>query len=331
MDLYDTHGIHKVYEKWPEIATESYNSHEKIDLAGVNHVVFAGMGGSGTVGDIFAAILSKTNIHVSSVKGYLLPETIDSSTLVVVTSVSGNTDETLTVLKTAAESDCMVLAVSSGGKMEQFCSENAINHRKIKEIHSPRASLVRYLYSLIGILEPLLPIGKSEVEESIKKMQEMQKKISFDNPDNPSLNLARWIGGIPVIYYPFGLQSAAVRFKSCLQENAKQHAMTEDVIEACHNGIVSWEIESDCQPILIRGMDDYVKTRERWDILEKYFGEKSIDFYTVDSVNGGILSKIINLVYMLDFASIYLAVISGIDPTPVKSIDHIKSEMKGQL
>lgn len=323
--------MHKVYERWPEIAAESYNSHERVDLAGVDHVVFAGMGGSGTVGDIFAAILSKTDIHVSSVKGYLLPETIDSSTLVVATSVSGNTDETLTVLKTAAESDCIVLAASSGGKMERFCSENAINHRKIKEMHSPRSSLVGYLYSLIGILEPVLPIGKSEVGESVKKMQEMQKKISVCNTDNPSLNLARWIGGIPVIYYPFGLQSAAVRFKNCLQENAKQHAMTEDVIEACHNGIVSWERESNCQPILIRGRDDYVKTRERWDMLERYFEGKNIDFYTVDSVNGGILSKIINLVYVLDFASIYLAVISGIDPTPVKSVDHIKSEMKARL
>lgn len=329
---HDMHGMHKVYEKWPEIATKSYNAHERIDLAGVDHVVFAGMGGSGTVGDIFAAILSKTDIHVSNVKGYLLPETVDSDTLVVATSVSGNTDEALTVLKRAAESDCMVLAASSGGRMEQFCSKNGINHRKIEEIHSPRASLVGYLYSLIGILEPVLPIGKPEVEESIKKMQETKKKISISNleRDNPSLNLAGWISGIPVIYYPSGLQSVAVRFKNCLQENAKMHAMTEDVIEACHNGIVSWEKESDCQPILIRGKDDYVKTKERWNMLERYFGEKKIDFYTVDSVDGGILSKIVNLVYMLDFASIYLAISSGIDPTPVRSVDYIKSEMKAR-
>lgn len=326
---HDAQGMHEIYEKWPEIAAKSYNAHKRIDLAGINHIVFAGMGGSGTIGDAFTAILSRTSIHVSNIKGYLLPETVDSSTLVVATSVSGNTDETLTALETAAGLDCRVLAISSGGKMEQFCSKNNVDYRKIEKIHSPRASFVGYLYSLIRILESILPIGRQEVEESIKSMQEIQKEISACNldRDNPSLNLAKWISGIPVIYYPFGLQSAAIRFKNCLQENAKWHAMTEDVIEACHNGIVSWEKGSDCQPILIRGKDDYLKTKERWGILEKYFEEKGIDFYAIDSVDGGILSKIVNLMYVFDYASIYLAIISGIDPTPVRSIDYIKSEM----
>ena len=84
------------------------------------------------------------------------------------------------------------------------------------------------------------------------------------------MRLAEWLDDTPVIYYPFGLYAAAVRFKNSLQENAKKHAMIEDVIEACHNGIVAWEKDSNLKPILIRGSDDYIKTKERWNIIKEY-------------------------------------------------------------
>ena len=189
--------------------------------------------------------------------------------------------------------------------------------------------MVNFLYSIINILDLILPIGKLQVEESIREMRALQKIISTENlnENNTSLNLANWIKGIPVIYYPFGLQSAAIRFKNSLQENSKSHAFAEDVIEACHNGIVSWEKESNCHPILLEGVDDFIKTKERWIILKEFLKEERIKFYEITSVNGGILSKIINLIYVLDFASIYLAIILKLDPTPVKSIDYIKKKM----
>ena len=330
IEQFDAQKMYKVYDDWPKMALNAFNfSHEKINYPEINHIVFAGMGGSGTIGDIFAAILSKTNIHVTNVKGYLLPKTVDLNTLVIATSISGNTNETLTVLESAAKLDCKVLAISSGGKMEEFCLNNNIEYRKIKKIHSSRASLVNFLYSIINILDLILPIGKLEVEESIREMRALQKIISTENlnEDNTSLNLANWISGISVIYYPFGLQSAAIRFKNSLQENSKSHAFAEDVIEACHNGIVSWEKESNCHPILLEGIDDFIKTKERWIILKEFLKEERIKFYEITSVNGGILSKIINLIYVLDFASIYLAIILKLDPTPVKSIDYIKKKM----
>ena len=92
--------MYAVYDSWPEIAIKAYNSNLiPADFKNVNHVVFAGMGGSGALGDIFSAILSKTSMHVTLVKGYILPKTVDSNTLVVITSVSGNTAETLAVLE----------------------------------------------------------------------------------------------------------------------------------------------------------------------------------------------------------------------------------------
>ena len=130
-----------------------------------------------------------------------------------------------------------------------------------------------------------------------------------------------------MIYYPLGLQAAAIRFKNSLQENAKLHAITENVIEACHNGIVAWERPSNIKPILIEGYDDYVKTKERWTILKEYFDSKNIDYKEVTSIRGSILSKLINLIYLLDFSSIYYAILLKIDPTPIDSINFVKSRL----
>jgi len=330
LEKYDPNGMHKVYDQWPEIARESYESdYDQITFDEINHIVFTGMGGSGAIGDLFSSILSKSNIYVSLVKGYLLPKTIDKNTLVIVTSVSGNSVESLTVLESAKKLDCSLVAFSSGGKIENICSKNNIDYRKIKLIHSPRSSFVKYVYSMLNVLNPILSITKNEVDESIDQLTKIGRQICSENlsETNPSLNLARWISGIPIIYYPHGLQSAAIRFKSSLQENAKTHAIIEDVLEACHNGIVAWEKKSLVQPILIRGKDDYVKTKERWDIVKKYFEENKIDFREIESSEGHILTKLVSLIYTLDYVSIYKAILSKTDPSPVKSIDFVKNRL----
>ena len=179
---------------------------------------------------------------------------------------------------------------------------------------------------ILKVLGPVLPLKEKDIFESIRELEKTSRLISSENLDknNPSLKLAEWISGIPVIYYPFGLQAAAVRFKNSLQENAKRHAMIEDVIEAGHNDIVSWEKKDKVQPILLEGTDDYIKTKQRWDILKKYFMINKIDYNEVHSVNGSIISKLINLIYVLDYSTIYLAALSKVDPTPTKSIDFIK-------
>ena len=81
------------------------------------------------------------------------------------------------------------------------------------------------------------------------------------------------------------------------------------------------------QPILIQGYDDYFKTKERWNILKEFFNSKQIECKEIHSLNGSIVSKIINLIYLLDYASIYHSVISGIDPSPVSAIDFIKERL----
>ena len=322
--------MHNVYDKWPHIARDAYDSDlESVDFKDIDNVVFSGMGGSGAVGDLFSSILSKTNIHTTVVKGYELPKTVDKNTLVVITSISGNTIEVLTTLESATKKDCSVIAFSSGGRMESFCTKNNVEFRKIPQIHSPRASFPSYVYSILKTLNSIIPIKKQEITNSLEKLELVSKEISSENlsDTNPSLNLANWITGIPIIYYPWGLQAVAIRFKNSLQENAKTHAIIEDVIESGHNGIVSWEKPSDMVPIMIEGKDDHIKTKERWTILRQYFEENNIAYKEISSLEGGILSKIMSLIYLLDYSTIYYAARLGINPSPIKSIDFIKERL----
>ena len=115
LEKVDTKCMFKTYDKWPEIASESFEKKfEKVQYDDIDHIVFAGMGRSGSIGDTIAAILSKEDIHISNVKGFLLPKTVDSKTLVVVTSVSGITKESLEILQNAKKTSAKIVSFSSG-------------------------------------------------------------------------------------------------------------------------------------------------------------------------------------------------------------------------
>ena len=157
----DTKKMYKEYDRWPEIAQNSFESNQAtVNFGNVKHIVFAGMGGSGSIGDIFSSILSKSTIHVNVVKGYLLPTTVNSETLVIVVSVSGNTEESLSIIKSAYKKKCKLVGFSSGGKLLEFCQKNKIEHRMITKYHSPRASFTSYLYTILKVLHSSLKINQ---------------------------------------------------------------------------------------------------------------------------------------------------------------------------
>lgn len=323
--------MHKIYDEWPKIAQKAYKfEHKVIQYKKVNHIVFSGMGGSGTLGDIFASIFSCTNIQIDVVKGYRLPKTVSKNTLVIVTSVSGNTAETISVLKEAIKNKCKIISFSSGGKIIELCKNNKINYRIIPQDINPRTSLVAYLYSMLKVLKPIIPISENEVNMSIKKLKITQKLISSENlhSSNLSLKIAKSISKIPVIYFPYGLGSVAIRFKNSLEENSKMYVIVEDVIEACHNGIVAWENTSEnIRPILIQGYDDNIHTKKHWKILKNFFNVKNIKYIEIKSLKGDILTKIINLIYLLDYVTIYRAIINKTDPFLVEPINFVKKRI----
>jgi glucose/mannose-6-phosphate isomerase len=330
LEKYDSRYMYKTYDLWPELAKTAYESTMKIfSLNNIDHIILSGMGGSGAICEVISAILSKTNIHTSVVKGYHLPNTVNEKTLVIVISVSGNTSETLSILKSASDKSCFIVSFSSGGKMTEICNERKILNYLIPMHNSPRASFTSFLYSILNVMRDILPINKSDIYQSLDELENLKKSICSNNltNSNPSLSLAKYLVGIPIIYYPWGLQSAAIRFKNSLNENTKIHAISADIVEATHNGIVAWEKKSNVTPIIICGPNDYEKTQTLQLQLEKFFKEHNINFYTVNSISGSILTKLVYLIYLCDYASIYAAILSKSDPTPVDAINYFKKSL----
>jgi glucose/mannose-6-phosphate isomerase len=331
LQKYDKESMYKIYDDWPKLAEKSYEFENQVtEFKQIKQIVFAGMGGSGTVGDIFSSILSCTNIQVDVVKGYRLPKTVSKNTLIITTSVSGNTAETITILENAINKKMNIIAFSSGGKMIELCKKNNITHKIIPQKLNPRSSLIVYLYSMLKVLNKIIPITEKEIELSIKQLIESKKNIYSENltSNNLSLKIAKSLGDIPLIYFPAGLSSAAIRFKNSLQENSKTHVIAEDIIESCHNGIVAWEkISKQVKPILIQGYDDNIHTKKHWKILKNFFNEKNVEYNEIQSLEGDILTKIINLIYVLDYASIYVAIINKTNPFSVEPINFIKKRI----
>jgi len=323
----DSTRMFQSYDEWPKIALESYeNTQLTKSYEKTQHIAICGMGGSGTIGDFISSILSKENIHVSIIKGYTLPTNVDKETLLIPISISGNTEETLSAMMQGYKIGCKIIAFSSGGKMERYCNEKNIDFYKFNMINSPRVSFVNFLFPILKILEGIVKIEKSVIKHTLESLEKTRENIYSKNltDTNTALNLATWLEPTPVIYYPYGLKAAAIRFKNSLQENAKMHVIHEDLIETCHNGIVAWEKKSRNKPIFIRGKDDHPQTKQRWKILKEYFNENSISYKEIISEHENIFSKLINLIYILDYATLYKAIQLGIDPFPVNSIDFIK-------
>ena len=327
LQKFDVKKMYEIYDKWPEIARESYEKAEvNSSYDEVSHIAVCGMGGSGALGDFIASILSKEKIHVSVIKGYTLPTNVDKDTLLIAISISGDTEETLSALKQGYEIGCKTIAFSSGGKIKKYCEERKIDFCGLEMINSPRVSFVNFLFPILKTLENIVKIKEDDMKKTLKSLEETKKNICSENLSNSNiaLELAEWLESTPVIYYPYGLKAAAIRFKNSLQENSKMHVINEDLIEACHNGIVAWEQSSTSKPIFIRGKNDHPQTKRRWDILKEYFNDRNISYKEVISEEDSIFSKLINLIYILDYTSIYKAILLKTDPTPVRSIDFVK-------
>lgn len=330
LNKFDTTGIRLIYDKWDKVALNYFNlGHEYSNIGNVQQIVFAGMGSSGTIGDVFEALYSHAKIRPTVVKGYTLPNTVNSNTLVVATSISGNTDEVLNVIDEAEKHECKIVAFTSGGKLEDYCKRHNIVFEKIDLLHSPRASSIAFLYFMLKTLLPVTPFSKSHIMESIELLRQLQQKINSTNlnSSNEALDIASWISSPPLIFHPPELRAAAIRFKNSLQENSKMHAAVEDVVESSHNAIVAWENPSYMKPLLLERDDEHPKIRERCNILKEYFIQNGIQYKKIHAVSGNTLSRLICSIYLFDYVSIYRAVMSSIDPSPVRSIDFIKERI----
>lgn len=341
----DRSSICSAYDQWPEYCKHAFSRSIDIDkklFDNVSSIVFSGMGGSGTTGDIIADWMRlKCGIPVHVAKNYHIPAFVNDKTLFIALSVSGGTEETLTTLIEAASAGAKVIAVSQGGEMEQICRKKKLFHLTIQQRILPRVTLPEVLYSVLNLLthSSFLDDLKDQIHDSMQSMEQVGGKIcqACEYESNPAKQLASWmLGHMPAAYCSPLQRGVGIRFKNSMNENAKANAIAADILDACHNELVSWNYKdgkenSVLKPIFVRNKADPEEISTRFDVFKEMLQKNGHEVYETPLYGSTPLSTIISSLYLLDYASIYLGILRKVDPTPIDAVFEFKDRMKKRM
>ncbi|MCW4017000.1 MAG: bifunctional phosphoglucose/phosphomannose isomerase [Candidatus Bathyarchaeota archaeon] len=301
------------------------------------NVVLVGMGGSAIGGEILKDWLRDVlTIPVEVCRDYFLPAYVNKDSLVFVNSYSGNTEETLSAFSSAVQRNCTLLAITSGGKLENLCIKLQVPYVKIPSGLQPRVGIPYMFFPLPVLMEKagLLTNVAAELNEAIAVLEQVCKTIAPDVPtkDNHAKQLAtKLVGAIPVVYGFGQYGSVAHRLKAQFNENSKVHSRFDVFPELNHNETVGYEapefLNEKHSVILIRDHQESPEIRARIETTTKFVFSRAKNVLTLQVSGEGKLAKMFSVLYTGDFASVYLAILQGIDPTPVTIIDTIKSEL----
>jgi glucose/mannose-6-phosphate isomerase len=309
------------------------------DFPDVKNIVVIGMGGSAIGGDLVRSFLqSKLLVPFQICRDYKLPEYVDDETLVVASSYSGNTEETLSALDDALQRKAMITALSTGGLMQDVAGLNDIPLLLLPAGLQPRAALG---YSFVPLLIFLEKIGlikdvQKNVEVAVKRLKEIREKYIEDTPaiSNPAKRMAeRMHKKIALIYGgPDWTGVVALRWKGQICENGKNMAFCNQFPEACHNELVGWSLpikehKEHLMVVMLRDMDDHVKVRKRMNIVKDVIERQEIEVVDVHSMGDNSLERMFSLIQLGDFTSYYLAILNEVDPTPVALIESLKKAL----
>jgi glucose/mannose-6-phosphate isomerase len=242
-----------------QVLVDSYQQIENAWAAKTNHLdetsseikntIVAGMGGSAISADLLSSFLAdELTIPFSSCRDYSLPKYADEKSLVLISSYSGNTEETISCLKDALHRRCKIIAVSTGGEIKKLASKNNIPWISLQKGFQPRFALGARFFSMLKILQTLKLIpAQDNVVNDIKSLWK-QRGMDFAADENLALKTAeKLIGVIPLIYSSSKLEAVGYRLKCQFNENSKLHAFNAIIPELNHNEIVGWETFSEKQ------------------------------------------------------------------------------------
>jgi len=305
-------------------------------------IVFAGMGGSAIGGDLLKGWLRRSlPIPTEVCREYTLPAYADEETLLFVTSYSGNTEEALSCLVEGVRRRCMIVAISSDGVLRELSEKTRIPLVPLPGGYPPRSALPYLFFPLVIVLEKLGVVPKMgrEVDEALTVLKEVREELRLETPvlENPAKKIAtRLQGHIPLIT-GFGCYvSVARRMKTQFNENSKTPAKSEAFPELNHNEVVGWtrrgRLTQTYCVLLLRDPDEAPEIKTRIEVTKSLvFKDGAADVLEIWPRGQGILARMLSTMYVGDFASFYLALLYGVNPTPVAIIDELKKQMRDQV
>ena len=295
-------------------------------------VIICGMGGSAMAGDV-ARRFAKAPISVN--RSYTLPPFADKRTLLVAISYSGNTAETISSLNAGIAGGMQGLCIASGGKIEQIAQENDIPFLKVPSGYQPRAATGYLALPLLVILSRLGLIQKiDQWGDMFSALSTVRNRCTarVTLNENPAKQLAQSMHGrIPIIYGTAGnTDLVAMRFKTQINENAKQPAYWNAFSELNHNEILALvrsDLLANQHIVLLKNSFDHPENRIRMEIMANLFDEHHVPYVEVTADGETELAQVISQIHFGDYVSYYLALANELDPTPVELIEKFKVDL----
>jgi glucose/mannose-6-phosphate isomerase len=307
------------------------------DYEDIDKVVVLGMGGSAIGGDLVRSLaLSESRVPVIVHRDYGLPAFVDARTLVIVSSYSGNTEETLSGFEQALKTRAKKLVMTTGGRVAEMAAANNVPVFKIDYKSQPRAALGYSFIPTLGVLQKLdfIKDKSGDVAEAVQVLEKLSARLDEKSTlvNNPAKQLAqRLYGCLPVIYGAGIAAEVAHRWKTQINENGKAWAFYEVFPELNHNATVGYsfpkEVADKIHVILLRSPLFSERIKLRCEVTCELLKKAGVAHEYVDSEGKSALSQMMSLVSVGDYVSYYLAILYRVDPSPVEVISYLKGRL----
>ncbi len=312
----------------------SLSSDVRIDQ-GTEKLCLCGLGGSAMGGDVLCDHMERTSRAMASVvRDVTLPEWVDRGTLAILISYSGNTRETLAMYEEARRRKATTAVITSGGRLQQLSAENGDPAIIVPSGLQPRAALGHLLGAAASVVGAA---GLSSIDKDLRNMlpairEELRAcapQVPLD--ENPAKQVAmRLQDKIPFVYSSRGVRPAGRRWQTQINENSKMLCLYGELPEADHNQVVGWvdgDRRPECQPVFLRAPSDQGMMADIVRATISIFEDFRLDPVVVDLRGGSALENIMRGMVLGDHVSYYLAMLKGVDPSPVSSISELKKRL----
>lgn len=301
----------------------------------IDNIVFAGMGGSALSAEL-SLVWPGYSVPFEIVRGYQLPKYVGKKTLVITSSYSGNTEETVAAFKEAVEVGAHVLVIASGGELTRLAEKHKKTVVELPGDLQPRHAVLYSFKVLVTILERCGFVKEASAEKMIHKTAEFLNSTlaawgpSAPTNDNLAKQLAEHMAGKTPIIYGGVLYPAAYKWKISCNENAKNTAWCGQYSEFNHNEFIGWSshpVEKPFAVIDLISSFDHPQIKKRFDISDRLLSGKRPKALQIQAEGDTLLQQLLWTVALGDMVSIYLALLNGVNPTPVDLIEKLKKEL----
>jgi glucose/mannose-6-phosphate isomerase len=300
----------------------------------VANVAILGMGGSAIGGDLVRTLVSPgCRVPVSVIRDYDLPGWVNARTLVIASSYSGNTEETLCAFGQAVDRRCKLAVITTGGRLQAAAESAKARIFKVTYEASPRAALGYSVTPLLGIFQQLgfVDDQNDAMAEAVQVMQAWQREIDENVPtaENAAKQMATRLAGKIVVAYGSGLLSeVARRWKGQVNENAKNWAFYESLPELNHNAVLGYahpdDLASRLTVVMLTSNTDHPRVTIRQQITAEILGNAGVQVEWAAARGERPLAQMLSIIHFGDYVSFYLALLNGADPTRIDAINHLK-------